>query len=130
MQRLRRSSTALRGHLRSRSRSRQTRATWDDVKPNVIVTGEGLSFDPQILTHLKEEGFSVIYLPYTGHSKDYSHQLQGLEDSLEFGYRYAIVGTPALCFASAEPSSFNTIATDQWLVDTHGLTRVTWYSIW
>ena len=69
------------------------RVSWDDQNPNVIVTGNGLVFDPEILAHLKEEEFGVTYLPYTDNPKDYSHQLQGLEDSLEFGDRYAIVGT-------------------------------------
>lgn len=114
---LRRSSNALRDHLRPRGKS-ETRGTWDDNNPNVIVTADGLSFDPEILAHLKDEGFSVIYLPYTGHPKDYSHQLQGLEDSLEFGYRYAIVGTPLFSpFLSAELSPLNAMATYQRLIE-------------
>lgn len=57
-----------------------------------MITADAVDFDPLIIEQLKEEGFGVGYLPHTGNTREYVKQLEGMEDSLEFGDRYALLG--------------------------------------
>lgn len=70
--------------------------SWDKdavaMKPLLVLTAKARHFDPIILTHWKEEGFEVIYLPYAGTREEYGNRLKHLADPLELGEMYAIVG--------------------------------------
>ena len=70
--------------------------SWDKdavaMKPLLVLTAKARHLDPIILTHWKEEGFEVIYLPYTGTREEYGNRLKHLSDPLELGEMYAIVG--------------------------------------
>jgi hypothetical protein len=66
--------------------------SWNSGTPHVVVTADTEDFDPATIQHFKDEGFSVSYLPYNGDSKEYKRQLKLLEDPLELGDRFAIVG--------------------------------------
>lgn len=64
----------------------------DGKPPRLHVTGDDDEFDPTIFKHLKEEGFDVSYLPYSGGGKAYVDELKHLADNLELGENYAIIG--------------------------------------
>lgn len=74
--------------------------SWNNSSPRLILTGDTLDFDPTTISHWKEEGFAVAYLPYDGDVKAYRNNLPHLADPLGLGEKYAIVGT-ALCMGSA-----------------------------
>ncbi len=58
-----------------------------------MITSNSTDFDPTTISHWKEEGFAVAYLPFDGDAKAYRNSLQHLADPLELGDKYAIVGT-------------------------------------
>lgn len=60
--------------------------------PRVIVSSDDPEFDPIILSHLKDEGFTAIYIPFDGNVKAYKNQLAHFPDSLELGESFAIIG--------------------------------------
>lgn len=61
------------------------------VVPRLVVTSDTDEFDEEILSHFKEEGYHVRYLPYSGNKIAYLRQLDHLADPLELGETYAIV---------------------------------------
>jgi hypothetical protein len=73
--------------------TRQLQFSWSNALPRLVVTSDTPDFDMDILEQWKEEGFQVAYLQYDGDRKDYHNKLQHLADPLEFGEKYAIVGT-------------------------------------
>lgn len=70
----------------------------DSMPPRLHVTGEDNSPDPLIIKYFKEEGFDVTYLPFGKGGKDYRDRLKHLQDDLELGESYAIVGTSLRLF--------------------------------
>lgn len=67
--------------------------SWHNLSPRLVLTSTSPDFDPTTVSHWKEEGFAVVYLPYGGDVKAYRNQLSHLADPLELGDKYAIVGT-------------------------------------
>ena len=67
--------------------------SWHNLSPRLVITSDSPDFDPTTISHWKEEGFAVAYLPYDGDAKAYRNSLQHLADPLELGDKYAIVGT-------------------------------------
>ncbi|KAF3480325.1 dienelactone hydrolase [Arthroderma uncinatum] len=65
--------------------------SWDETNPNIVISADKADFDPLILEGFKEEGFDIAYLPHTDNPKKFDSQLQSLQDSMEFGNKYAIV---------------------------------------
>ncbi|KAK2824769.1 hypothetical protein FQN49_007493 [Arthroderma sp. PD_2] len=74
----------------ARSRS-ELRFSWDETNPNIVISADGVDFDPLIMDDFKEEGFDIAYLPHTDSPKKFDSQLQNLQDSMELGNKYAIV---------------------------------------
>lgn len=70
----------------------EVRFSWDETNPKIVIAADSIGFDPLIFDQFKEEGFDTAFLPYTDSPKKFDSQLQGLQDSMEFGNRYAIVG--------------------------------------
>jgi hypothetical protein len=66
--------------------------SWNSGPPRVVLTAETEDFDPATIQRFKDEDFATTYLPYTGDPKEYKNQLQKLEEPLELGEKYAIVG--------------------------------------
>lgn len=67
--------------------------SWHNLSPRLVLTSDSPDFDPTTISHWKEEGFAVAYLPYDGDVKAYRNSLSHLADPLELGDKYAIVGT-------------------------------------
>lgn len=67
--------------------------SWHHLSPRLVLTSSSPDFDPTSISHWKEEGFAVVYLPYDSDAKAYRNSLQHLADPLELGDKYAIVGT-------------------------------------
>ncbi|EEQ31858.1 hypothetical protein McanMca71_007807 [Microsporum canis] len=65
--------------------------SWDKTNPNIVIAADSADFDPLIFEEFKEEGFDIALLPHTDSPKRFDSQLQGLQDSMEFGNKYAIV---------------------------------------
>ncbi|KAK5102732.1 hypothetical protein LTS08_003532 [Lithohypha guttulata] len=61
------------------------------VTSRLVITSDTDDFDEEILSHYKEEGFQIWYMPYGGDKAAYQKQLQHLPDPLELGETYAIV---------------------------------------
>ncbi|EFQ99004.1 dienelactone hydrolase [Nannizzia gypsea CBS 118893] len=74
----------------ARSRN-EVRFSWDETNPNIVIAADSIDFDPLIFDEFKEEGFDTAFLPHTDSPKRFDSQLQGLQDSMELGNRYAIV---------------------------------------
>lgn len=70
--------------------------SWEKKNPRLVITSNTPDFDPTTVSHWKEEGFAVAYLPFNGDAKVYRHNLQHLADPLELGDKYAVVGTVLL----------------------------------
>lgn len=66
--------------------------SWSSPQRRLVVTSDTEDFDEEVLSHFKEEGFEVTYLPYSGSHAGYERKLQHFADPLEFGEKYAIVG--------------------------------------
>lgn len=71
--------------------------SWDKTNPNIVIAADSADFDPLIFEEFKEEGFDIALLPHTDSPKRFDSQLQGLQDSMEFGNKYAIVGGLSGC---------------------------------
>ncbi|OAL62125.1 hypothetical protein A7C99_6700 [Trichophyton rubrum] len=69
----------------------EVRFSWDETDPNIVIAADSISFDPLIFDQFREEGFDTAFLPYMDSPKKFDSQLQSLQDSMEFGNRYAIV---------------------------------------
>lgn len=84
---------------RSRSRSTSDRSKEDEALRRLILTSDTPDFDQTIIRQFEAEGLKVKYLPFLGGGrdlerarKDLENQLNELEDDLEPGERYAVVG--------------------------------------
>jgi hypothetical protein len=66
--------------------------SWNYQTPKLLLTSDTPDFDPTTISHWREEGFAVAYLPYDGDAKSYLNTLRHLGDPLEVGEKYAIVG--------------------------------------
>ena len=77
----------------SRRGMKNTHLSWSSERPRLVITSDTTDFDPTTIEYFMEEGFQVVYLPYTGDKKEYHNKLQHLADPLDLGDKYAIVGT-------------------------------------
>lgn len=75
-----------------RGGGRTVHLSWSTSTPRVVLTSDTDEFDPTIISHFIEEGFQLSYLAYQGSHDDYIAKLQHLQDPLELGEKYAIVG--------------------------------------
>lgn len=66
--------------------------TFNSMPPRVHVLSDDTEFDRVFLKHLRQEGFDVNYLPFTGDVKGFKWTIQHLADDLELGQSYAIIG--------------------------------------
>ena len=69
----------------------QQRTHVTSAPARVIVTSDDSEFDVIILSHLKDEGFDAIYMPFSGNVKAYKDKLAHLPDDLELGESFAII---------------------------------------
>jgi len=95
-------SARLKEHVRRKIRGsgRAVNLSWNKTIPRLVLTSDTDDFDPTTIQHFKEEGFQMSYLAYTGKKSSYTEKLQHLQDPLELGEKYAIVGklrTSILC---------------------------------
>ena len=77
---------------RIRGGGRTVNLGWNTTTPRIVLTSDTDEFDPTIISHFQEEGFQISYLEYDGNHSNYLKQLEHLEDPLELGEKYAIVG--------------------------------------
>lgn len=99
MEALRKGRNALRGYRQVRRRSmsqHSTHVNWTGDAPRLLLTADTPEFDHAVIQHFEDEGFDVAYLPQAGVTgmKSSVGQLHRLEEPLEDGDRYAIVGKP------------------------------------
>ena len=66
--------------------------SWNSGPPRVVLTADTEDFDPATIQRFKDEDFDTAYLPYTGDPKEYKNELRKLEQPLDLGDKYAIVG--------------------------------------
>ena len=71
---------------------RWTNAEIYSLPPRLHITSDDPEFDPELLSHWKEEGFDVTYFPYDGNQKAYKQKLAHLADDIELGESYALIG--------------------------------------
>lgn len=98
----RRSSGSSSTPLQSRSLSaggEKRKKDRDSVPRRLVLISDTPDFDQRVIRRFEAEGFSVRYLPFLGGGqgldrgrKDLENQLNELEDDLEPGERYAVVG--------------------------------------
>ena len=97
----RRSSGASSTPLQSRSLSasgEKRKKEQDSIPRRLILTSDTPDFDQRIIRRFEAEGFRVKYLPFLGghglerDRKDLENRLNELEDDLEPGERYAVIG--------------------------------------
>ena len=101
METLRKGRNLFRGYHQVRRRSisqHSIHVNWKGDAPRLLLTADTQEFDPSVIQHFKDEGFDVAYLPQNGVTgiKCSVGQLHRLEEPLEDGDRYAIVGKPQL----------------------------------
>ena len=77
---------------RMRGGGRTVHLNWNTITPRLVLTSDTDEFDDTIISHFQEEGFQLSYLEYTGNKAEYQAKLQHLQDPLELGEKYAIVG--------------------------------------
>ncbi len=65
---------------------------WSTSTPRIVLTSDTDEFDPTIISHFQDEGFQLSYLEYNGNKAEYMRKLEHLQDPLELGEKYAIVG--------------------------------------
>lgn len=63
------------------------------MPPRLHITADDPEFDPIIISHWKQEGFDVTYLPFGGDVKAYRQQLATLPEDLELGEYYGLIGS-------------------------------------
>ncbi len=87
-------SARLKDHFRQKIRGsgRAVHLSWNTTVPRLVLTSDTDDFDPTTISHFQEEGFQLSYLAYDGNKADYMAKLQHLQDPLELGEKYAIVG--------------------------------------
>lgn len=66
--------------------------SWSTSVPRIVLTSDTEDFDETIVKHFHEEGFQLAYLAYAGNHSEYTSTLQHLQDPLELGEKYAIIG--------------------------------------
>lgn len=67
--------------------------SWHSLSPRLVLTSKSPDFDPTTISHWREEGFTIAYLPYDGDVKAYRNKLLHLADPLKLGDKYALIGT-------------------------------------
>ena len=67
--------------------------SWHKLSPRLVLASGSPDFAPTSISHWKDEGFAVSYLPYAGDINAYRNNLPHLADPLELGDKYGIVGT-------------------------------------
>ena len=77
--------------IRSTTSHSTSKFSWSTTISRLVVTSDTDDFDEDILSHFREEGFNVQYLPYDGDKAAYNRQLEHLADPLDLGENYAIV---------------------------------------
>ena len=77
---------------RMKGGGRTVRLNWSTSTPRLVLTSDTDDFDDTIISHFEEEGFQISYLAYDGNKAEYLAKLQHLQDPLELGEKYAIVG--------------------------------------
>lgn len=89
------SDTKVRGKNRRSSspNSSTMHFSWDNLSPKLVITSKSPDFDPISISHWREEGFAVTYLPCDDDAKAFRSKLSHLAEPLELGDKYAIVGT-------------------------------------
>ena len=105
----RRSSGASSTPLQSRSLSasgEKRKKEQDSIPRRLILTSDTPEFDQRIIRRFEAEGFRVKYLPFLGGGhglerdrKDLENRLNELEDDLEPGERYAVIGKSVTSFS-------------------------------
>ncbi|KAI5263014.1 carboxymethylenebutenolidase [Aureobasidium subglaciale] len=65
--------------------------TFDSKPPRVHVLSDDIEFNRVFLKHLRQEGFDVTYIPFSGDVKDFKWTVQHFSDDLELGQSYAII---------------------------------------
>ena len=60
--------------------------------PRVVLSSTSESFDPLIVRHWREEGFSISYLPSNSNVQDYIRGLTIIADGLDLGEQFAVIG--------------------------------------
>ena len=74
------------------SDGKQSSSTNMSSQSRLVITAEDEDFDPETLSHWRDEGFNVTYLPYLGNAKKYERQVHHLADPLALSEKYAIIG--------------------------------------
>ena len=75
-----------------RGGGRTVQLGWNTATPRIVLTSDTDDFDDTIVSHFQAEGFQISYLEYDGNKEKYLAKLQHLQDPLELGENYAIVG--------------------------------------
>jgi hypothetical protein len=75
-----------------RGTGRAVNLSWNKTVPRIVLTSDTDDFDQTTISHFQEEGFQLSYLAYQGKKSEYMQKLQHLQDPLELGEKYAIVG--------------------------------------
>lgn len=107
--RRRRSSGSSNTPLQSRSLSasgEKRKKDRDSIPRRLVLTSDTPEFDQRIIRRFEAEGLRVKYLPFLGGGqdldrdrRDLENRLNELEDDLEPGERYAVVGKSIVLFA-------------------------------
>ena len=66
--------------------------SWETKTPRVLLSMNGSVIDPQTISHWREEGYTVSYLPFSGSRKDYAAALHAVAAPFGFGEEFALVG--------------------------------------
>lgn len=66
------------------------------MSPVLCITSPHYDFDPTTLSHWRDEGFAVRFLPFGGDAQHLKSTLNGLADSLEAGESYGLIGASVL----------------------------------
>lgn len=94
LSRRRQSSSSNRTSLSSSGKNRNT------TSHHLVLISDTQDFDRTVIRRLEAEGFNTRYIPFVGTRKDIERDrkdvenlLNELEDDLESGERYAVIGT-------------------------------------
>ena len=67
---------------------------WNHSKapPRLVLIAESEDFDRNTIKNWKDEGFQIMYIPFSGGKKELVTHMHTISDPLELGETYAIVG--------------------------------------
>ena len=70
------------------------RFNWNHSKapPRLVLIAESEDFDRNTIKNWKDEGFQIMYMPFSGGKKELITHLHNVSEPLELGETYAIVG--------------------------------------